>query len=102
MSTTDGMTGLRPSFGREAARAGRFAVVGVAATFVHGAIYLSLVSADLASPRLANVAGFVVAFLVSLAGQYGWTFADRTGGSPGRDGGGRRFVSPASRSWASR
>ena len=51
----------------------------------------------MASPRLANVAGFVVAFLVSLAGQYGWTFADRTRGlaGTGRRGAALRFAGVA-------
>ena len=70
--------------GREIVRVARFTVVGGVATMVHAGIYLLLVAGELTAPAPANLAGFVVAFGLSFAGQYGWTFRDRTRGHSGR------------------
>lgn len=53
-------------------------MVGVAATVVHAATYLVLVSLGFLAPMASNAAGFALGFAVSLAGQYVWTFGDRT------------------------
>ncbi len=71
--------------GREIVRVARFTVVGGVATMVHAGIYLLLVAGELTAPAPANLAGFVVAFGLSFAGQYGWTFRDRTRGAGGCD-----------------
>jgi len=52
----------------------RFAVVGGLAALTHFGIVIALVSAGIAAPLVANVAGFLVAFWVSYVGQRNWTF----------------------------
>lgn len=61
-------------------RLSRFCSVGVIATLVHGGV-LSLLQAGLALPRSdANLMAFVVAFVVSMAGQQRFSFNDRLQG----------------------
>jgi putative flippase GtrA len=54
----------------------KFASVGIAATLVHyisalaAAIYLAM------HPEIANIIGFLVAFMVSFMGHWRWTFRD--------------------------
>lgn len=61
-------------------RLSRFCSVGVVATLVHAGV-LSLLQAGLNLPRSdANLMGFVVAFMVSMAGQQRYTFNDRLQG----------------------
>jgi putative flippase GtrA len=57
------------------AQALRFAVVGFAATLIHYVVALAAVAWAGAPPQAGNLAGFVVAFVVSLVGQARWTFA---------------------------
>ena len=52
----------------------RFAIVGLLAALTHLGVVVALVSAGIAAPLVANVAGFLVAFWVSYAGQRNWTF----------------------------
>ena len=54
---------------------GRFALVGVLATATHLAVGSGAIGAGV-PPLTANPLAFVVAFAVSYAGHYGWTFAD--------------------------
>ena len=55
----------------------RFIVIGCAAAAVHLAVVRLLVGAQLLVPLAANVVGWLVAFGVSFAGHYGWTFAQQ-------------------------
>ena len=57
------------------AQAGRFALVGGAATGVHLAVGGAAIALG-APPLLANPAAFAVAFAVSYLGHRGWTFAE--------------------------
>lgn len=52
----------------------RFAVVGAIATATHFVVAVACVCSLAFDPQLANVAGFLVAFVVSFAGQWRWTF----------------------------
>jgi putative flippase GtrA len=52
----------------------RFVAIGVAATAVHMAVVWSLISLVDTEPLLANLAAFLIAFVVSFTGQYFWTF----------------------------
>jgi putative flippase GtrA len=63
---------------RELFTAARFGVVGIAATVVHILIVWTLLSVTLLSALVANTFAFLIAFGVSFAGNYLWTF-----GSPG-------------------
>ena len=58
-----------------AREAGRFGIVGVAATLMHAGM-AQLAHSLLAQPPLvANVMGFLAAFVISYGGHYHWTFA---------------------------
>lgn len=61
-------------------RLARFGSVGVVATLVHSAILLLLQAGLGRSAGEANLAGFLVAFVVSMAGQQRFTFQDRLQG----------------------
>lgn len=70
--------GLRPWISNH--RLTRFCSVGVIATLVHAGI-LTLLQAGFNLGRAeANLIGFVVAFIVSMAGQQRFTFNDRLQG----------------------
>lgn len=56
----------------------RFTVVGGSAAATHFCVAAVLIHFNYFSPLVANVFGFLVAFVVSYAGQAGWTFVDRT------------------------
>lgn len=56
------------------AQLARFGLVGLAATLTHFLVAVSCVRVLALEPQLANVAGFLVAFTVSFAGQWRWTF----------------------------
>ena len=72
-----------------ARQAGCFALVGAAAAATHFAALVLLVRAGLA-PQWGNVGAFAVAFAVSFAGHYRFTFAQtRTGAAAGVDTGAR-------------
>jgi putative flippase GtrA len=58
--------------------AGRFAVVGAAATLVHMLVVWLLIEQASLPPLLANLLAFLTAFAVSFSGHYLWTF-----GAPG-------------------
>lgn len=58
----------------EALFAGRFALVGVAATIVHILVVWMLIELGNRTPLLANLAAFLTAFVVSFTGHYFWTF----------------------------
>ena len=51
-----------------------FVVVGTSAAAVHWLVVVALVSGTLLHPLLANVAGWLVAFMVSFTGHYQLTF----------------------------
>jgi putative flippase GtrA len=59
-------------------RLARFVAVGCAAAAVHFGLVVLLVENRMATPLAANVVGWLVAFVVSFAGQYRVTFADRS------------------------
>lgn len=59
----------------EAGSAGKFVLVGLAATLTHASIAGSLLEGGYLSAMPANVCGFAVAFLVSFAGHYHWSFS---------------------------
>lgn len=59
-------------------RLARFVAVGCAAAAVHFGVVVLLVEGGVAVPLVANVAGWLVAFVVSFAGQHRWTFGDRS------------------------
>ena len=59
----------------EAASAGKFAVVGVAATLTHAAVAASLLELGQLAAMTSNIAGFAVAFCVSFTGHYFWSFS---------------------------
>ena len=67
----------------------RFGVVGVAATAVHLTIFSLLINAVDMAPPIANIVGFLIAFLVSFAGQSSWTFPSP---DASRSEAGRRFL----------
>lgn len=67
---------------REVFLAGRFAMVGLVATFVHMLMVWMLIDRALAPPLLANLLAFLTAFSVSFLGHYFWTFGPT--GDPGR------------------
>lgn len=53
----------------------RFGLVGAAAAATHFAVAVACVRWVALDPQIANVVGFLVAFAVSFAGQWRWTFA---------------------------
>jgi putative flippase GtrA len=53
----------------------RFGLVGVAATLTHFGVAVTAVRWGAIAPQIANLIGFAVAFGVSFAGQWLWTFA---------------------------
>ncbi|WP_212751896.1 GtrA family protein [Roseovarius arcticus] len=57
------------------ARIFRLSFVGAAATLVHLLIGITLIQAGWV-PAIANAAAFALAFFVSFAGHFGYTFAD--------------------------
>lgn len=59
----------------EAHTAGRFAIVGLAATGTHAAVALCLLEFGLLSAFPANICGFLVAFVVSFTGHHLWSFS---------------------------
>ena len=59
-------------------RLARFVAVGCAAAAVHFGMVVLLVEHAGAPPLAANVVGWLVAFVVSFAGQHRLTFADRS------------------------
>jgi len=71
-------------------RVATFVAVGAAATAVHFTVVVALVEAGSALPLVANVAGWLVAFLVSFAGQHRLTFGDRS--APVREAAPRFFA----------
>lgn len=52
----------------------RFGVVGLVATFLHLSVFSLLAHAEVTGASLANLIGFLVAFLFSFVGQSYWTF----------------------------
>ena len=58
----------------EFGRIWRFGIVGVLATLVHLIIVWNLIHFDFASPLLANLIAFLIAFSVSFVGHYRWSF----------------------------
>lgn len=54
----------------------RFGLVGASATAIHGAAYLTFVTAQLLTPFFANLAAYAIAFTVSFLGHRYWTFGD--------------------------
>jgi putative flippase GtrA len=59
---------------REAIIASRFGLVGITATAVHMLAVSVLLSETQLPTLLANACAFLVAFCVSFAGNYVWTF----------------------------
>ena len=59
-------------------RLARFIAVGCAAAAVHFGVVMLLVEHRIAPPLAANVVGWLVAFVVSFAGQHRVTFRDRS------------------------
>ena len=55
----------------------RFGLVGLAATFLHLLVFSLAIDLANIEPSLANVAGFLAAFIVSFAGQSSWTFPSK-------------------------
>lgn len=49
-------------------------VVGATAALVHWGVVVALVSSDLLPPLIANIIGWLVAFVVSFSGHYQLTF----------------------------
>lgn len=67
------MTASGQGLHAEAGRILRFGLVGLAATATHAGVALGVLA--LSTPALiANLAGFLAAFVVSFAGHAGWTF----------------------------
>lgn len=60
----------------------RFVVVGGLAALTHLCVASLLIHFNYFHPLIANVFGFLVAFVVSYSGQAGWTFVDRTAVAP--------------------
>lgn len=70
---------LETPLGRHVAQLMRFGLVGGLATIVHALVYAGLTTWALAAPQVANLAGFLLAFSISLLGHYGYTFRDTRG-----------------------
>lgn len=58
----------------------RFGIVGVAATIVHMSVAFALHYLLNLSPLLSNFFAFLVAWCVSYAGQFSWTFKNSSAG----------------------
>lgn len=65
----------RQSLKTEAGAAGKFAIVGIAATLTHAGVSGVLLEIGWLPAMLANLAGFVIAFGVSFSGHYYWSFS---------------------------
>jgi putative flippase GtrA len=61
-------------FAKLARQLSRFGLVGLVATAVHLTIFSLLINVADLWPSIANLAGFLIAFCVSFAGQANWTF----------------------------
>ncbi|MEJ8475754.1 GtrA family protein [Roseibium algae] len=59
----------------EVGTAFRFAIVGATATLTHATAALALLETGTLSAFPANIAGFLVAFVVSFVGHHRWSFA---------------------------
>lgn len=70
---------LKQQVKSEARTAGRFAIVGLAATATHAAVALCLLKFGLLSAFPANICGFLVAFSVSFTGHHLWSFSSLRG-----------------------
>lgn len=57
----------------------RFGVVGLAATFIHIAVFTLLVEMGMGKPMAANVFAFIPAFFVSFYFHMVWTFRSHSG-----------------------
>lgn len=68
----------------EAATALRFAIVGALATLTHAATALVFLNAGLLQAFPANIAGFLIAFIVSFSGHHFWSFAHLKDGASTR------------------
>lgn len=55
----------------------RFGFVGIIATAIHMVVALSCKYYFSAPPQLANIIGFMIAFIFSFTGQYFWTFKSK-------------------------
>lgn len=71
-----------PDFWRELLIAARFGLVGIVATAVHIMVVWLLLRETGIAPILANTLAFLIAFGISFAGNYLWTF--RSPGNPRR------------------
>lgn len=71
-------------------RIATFIVVGATAAAVHLGVVVALVEMAAVPPLAANVGGWLVAFLVSFAGQHRLTFGDRS--APMRQAAARFFA----------
>ncbi|OHV84996.1 GtrA family protein [Rhizobium sp. LCM 4573] len=67
----------------------RFGLVGLAATCVHLLVFSLVIDLANLEPSLANVVGFLAAFILSFAGQSSWTFPSKSIDRPQRR---RRFL----------
>ena len=65
----------RQTLKTEANAAGKFALVGIAATLTHAVVAGFLLESGLLQAMLANLAGFIIAFGVSFAGHFYWSFS---------------------------
>lgn len=65
------MMGISPEIGQIS----RFGVVGIVATLLHMVVVWTLIQTTALHPLLANLIAFGVAFGLSFAGHYFWTFA---------------------------
>lgn len=74
--------GLRAKIRRELLLAGRFALVGIAATLTHMLVVWMLIELTGLPSLLANLMAFLTAFVVSFTGHYHWSF--QGAGNPGR------------------
>ncbi|MCT0219097.1 GtrA family protein [Synechococcus sp. CS-1329] len=59
-------------------RLGRFSAVGLVATGIHATVLVALISLGIGN-GLANLSGFLIAFICSFFGQQALTFKDRLG-----------------------
>lgn len=57
-----------------AVQVSKFGVVGLCATFVHVAVFMMTVEAELATPMVANIIAFIPAFMLSFYSHFVWTF----------------------------
>lgn len=54
----------------------RFGIVGVGATLLHVAVFAAIIELLMWDEMVANTLAFLVAFSLSFAGHFGWTFAN--------------------------